>query len=81
MNKLITAIFTVIAPLFALLYFHVAKTLLSFTEAARYLDKGGSIATNKLTIYYAGILGATILGIACALFVAIELAWIVSEKS
>ena len=81
MNRIIAAIFMVIAPVFALLYFHVAKALLSCTEAARYLEKGGSVATQKLTIYHACLTGAVVLGVACALFVAIELAWKVNEKS
>ena len=81
MSRFIAAIFMVIAPILGLLYFHVAKALLSFTEAARFLEKGGGIATHKLTIYYSCVLGATIFGIACALFVAIELAWKANEMS
>jgi len=60
-------------PFTTLGYYHLAKALLSGTEAAGFIEHGGSIATEKLHVYHAVTVGAGLFGSVCAFLLSLAI--------
>ena len=81
MNRFVIALFMGIVPFTTLAYYYVAKVLMSGTEAASYVEHGGSIATEKLHDYYAVMMGAGLFGIVCAFLLALAISEVLQKRN
>ena len=70
-----------IGPFLGIVYFYFVKLLMSFSEAARYLERGGSIRTDQLTTYKSVLVIAALFGYFCAFMLAREISKFMQKKN
>jgi hypothetical protein len=78
--RLVLALALALAPFLAMAYYHAAKVLMSGSDAARFLEQGGSIPTDKLDIYHGTLIGASLFGVVLSGFLALELSRLLQRK-
>ena len=81
MKILRVALFTNITPFTSWAYYRAAKAFLSGTDAAHFIEKGGTIDTAKLTTYHAALFVAALVGGFCALLLSVEIAKAVNKEN
>ncbi len=81
MNRLTISLSLTLTPLMVLAYHHALKVALSNTDAARYLEDGGSIARSKLSAYKLILDAGPALGILTAVLLAREVSDRIKTKA
>lgn len=80
MKRLALSLALLFAPVLMLGYYHLGKLLLRTTEAAKFLDTGGSISTVKIDEYEASLTKFVYFGMLSALLLGVEAARLIKAR-